>query len=132
MLGLRNPVSGTGFGFRAQTYIGKIIMANVTNLGSNRLIAYTGASNTLQNNVSPFTVITVSHGTATTLTIPESTDVEYGVGTVLFVVQVGAGAVTVAKTGSDTINGTVATAAAGDTLIVTKTTATGWHSGLAT
>jgi len=107
-------------------------MANVTNLGSNRLLSYSGASNTLANNVSPFTVITVSHSSATTLTLPESTDVDYGIGTVFFIVQVGAGAVTVAKTGSDTITGTAATAAAGDTLIVTRTSATGWHSGLAT
>ena len=107
-------------------------MANITNLGSNRLIALTGASNTLQNNVAPFTVISVSHGSATTLTIPESTTVDYGVGTVLFVVQIGAGAVTAAKTGSDTITGTVATAAAGDTLILTKTADTAWHSALAT
>lgn len=107
-------------------------MANVTNLGSNRLIAYTGAANTLANNVAPFTAITVSHSGATTLTIPESTTVEYGNGTVLFVTQVGAGAVTVAKTGSDTITGTVATAAAGDTLIVIKTGDTAWHSALAT
>ena len=107
-------------------------MANVTNVGSQRLFAYTGASNTLANIVPPFSVITVSHSSATTLTIPESTDVDYPIGTVFFVVQVGAGALTVAKTGSDTIVGTVAGAAAGDTLIVTKTSATGWHSGLAT
>lgn len=112
--------------------LGENTMADITNLGSNRLIAYTGAANTLANNVAPFTVITVSHGTATTLTIPESIDVEYGVGTVLFVVQVGAGAVTVAKTGSDTITGTTATVAAGDTLVLTKTAATAWHVGLAT
>lgn len=107
-------------------------MANVTNVGSTRLQAYTGASNTLRSNTAPGTVITVSHSSATTLTIPESTDVDWPLGTQLFVTQVGAGAVTVAKTGSDTIAGTVATAAAGDTLIVTKTTATGWHSALAT
>lgn len=107
-------------------------MANTTNLGSNRLISLTGASNTLANNVSPFTVIAVSHGTATTLTIPESTSVEYGNGTVFFVVQTGAGAVTVAKTGSDTITGTTATVAAGDMLVVAKTGDTAWHSALAT
>ena len=107
-------------------------MAAITNLGSNRLISLTGASNTLSSNVAPFTVVAVSHGSATTLTIPESTSVEYGLGTVIFVVQTGAGAVTVAKTGSDTIATTVATAAAGDTLILTKTSATGWTSALAT
>lgn len=104
-------------------------MAKVTNLGSNRLIAYTGAANTLANNVAPSTVITVSHGSATTLTIPESTDVEYGIGTVLFVVQLGAGAVTVAKTGSDTITGTTATVSAGDMIVLVKTSSTGWHGG---
>jgi len=107
-------------------------MPAVTNLGSARLIAYTGASNTLANNVMTGTVITVSHGSATTLTIPESTSVDWEPGTVFYVVQLGVGAVTVAKTGSDTIAGTAVTAAAGDTLIVTKTTSTGWHSALAT
>lgn len=96
-----------------------------------RLKAYTGAANTLDA-FAQNAVITVSHGSATTLTLPESTDVDFPLGTVIQVIQVGAGAVTVAKTGSDTIVGTVATVAAGDTLFVTKTTATGWHSALAT
>lgn len=107
-------------------------MANTTMVGSTRLIAVTGAANTVSTLAAPDTTITVSHGSATTLTIPESTSVDWPVGSRLFVIQIGAGAVTVAKTGSDTIAGTVATAAAGDTLIVTKTTATGWHSALAT
>ena len=107
-------------------------MANITQVGSTRLIAVTGASNTVSSQAAPGTVYTVSHSSATTLTIPESTSVDWPLGSQLFVIQVGAGAVTVAKTGSDTIAGTVATVAAGDTLIVTKTTATGWHSALAT
>lgn len=98
---------------------------------STRLKAVTGAANTLDA-YAQNAVVTVSHGSATTLTIPESTSVNFPVGTVITVVQVGAGAVTVAKTGSDTLVGTVATAAAGDMLIVVKTTATGWHSALAT
>lgn len=96
-----------------------------------RLKAYTGAANTVDA-FAMNSVVTVSHGSATTLTLPESTTVDFPLGTVITVVQVGAGAVTVAKTGSDTIVGTVATAAAGDMLIVVKTTATGWHSALAT
>lgn len=103
-------------------------MANITNLGSNRVLSYTGASNTLASNVAPFTVITVSHSSGTTLTIPESTDVDYGDGTVLFVVQVGAGAVTVAKTGSDTISGSVTSASAGDMIILVKN-GTAWYAG---
>lgn len=106
--------------------------ATTAAIGSTRLIALTGASNTLTAKASPGTVVTVSHGSATTLTLPESTVVDFAVGTVLYVVQIGVGAVTAAKTGSDTIVGTVATVAAGDTLILTKTTATGWHSALAT
>lgn len=77
-------------------------------------------------------VITGTKGTAMTLTLPESTSVMFPNGTQIHVIQTGAGAVTVAKTGSDTIVGTAATVAAGDTLIVTKTGATAWHSGLAT
>lgn len=98
---------------------------------STRLKAYTGAANTLDA-FAQNAVITVSHGSATTLTLPESTTVNFPIGTIITVVQIGAGAVTVAKTGSDTIVGTVATVAAGDMLIVVKTTATGWHSALAT
>lgn len=96
-----------------------------------RLVAYTGAANTVDA-FAQNAVVTVSHGSATTLTIPESTEIMFPLGTVIQVIQVGAGAVTVAKTGSDTLVGTAATAAAGDTLFVTKTSATGWHSGLAT
>ena len=98
---------------------------------SSRLKAYTGAANTLDA-YAQNAVITVSHGSAASLTIPDASVVDFPVGTVIRVIQVGAGAVTVTVPGSDTIAGTAATAAAGDTLLVTKTTATGWHSALAT
>lgn len=101
-------------------------------VGRTSLVAYTGAANTVGSRVAPGAVISVSHGTATTLTLPESTVVDWPLGTVFFVVQIGAGAVTAAATGSDTITGTAATAAAGDTLVITKTAATAWHSALAT
>jgi len=104
--------------------------AGVAPIGSARLIALTGAANTLSGKAAPGTVITVSHGSATTLTLPESTTVNWEIGTVFFVVQAGAGAVTVAKTGSDTFVGS-ATVAAGDILILIKTTATNWYAGLA-
>lgn len=77
-------------------------------------------------------IITTNNGSAVTVTLPESTDVMFPTGTQIHVIQLGAGASTVVKTGSDTIVGTVATAAAGDTLIVTKISATGWASALAT
>jgi hypothetical protein len=96
-----------------------------------RLVAYTGAANTVDA-FAQNAVVTVSHGTASTLTLPESTSIMFPLGTVIQVIQIGVGTVTVVKTGSDTIVGTVATALAGDTLFVTKTSATGWHSGLAT
>ena len=103
-----------------------------TPIGTARIKAYTGAANTLTGNIAPGTVVTVSHGSATTLTIPESTTVNWEIGSQLFVIQVGAGAVTLAKTGSDTIvPATSNTAAAGDTLILTKTSDTGWHCGVA-
>ena len=101
-------------------------------VGRTSLATYTGAANTVSSRVSPGAVITVSHSAATTLSLPESTSVDFPLGTVFYVVQIGAGAVTVAKTGSDTIVGTAATVAAGDTLIVCKTSATGWHSSLST
>ena len=77
-------------------------------------------------------VIIGTKGTAMTITLPESTTVLFPTGTQMTVVQTGAGAITVAKTGSDTIVGTTATVAAGDTLILSKTGATAWHVGLAT
>jgi len=106
--------------------------ASTAPVGRTRLTALTGAANTLSSRTGPFSAVTVSHGSATTLTLPESTTVDWPLGTVFFVIQIGAGAVTSAKTGSDTIVGTVATVAAGDMVILTKTTATGWHAALAT
>lgn len=77
-------------------------------------------------------IITTNNGSAVTVTLPESTSVMFPTGTQIHVIQLGAGATTVVKTGSDTIVGTVATAGVGDTLIVTKISATGWASALAT
>lgn len=99
---------------------------------SSRLVAYTGAGAHLLDAFAQNAVVTVSHGSAASVTIPDATSVDFPLGTQIHVIQVGAGAVTVTVPGSDTIAGTAATAAAGDTLIVTKTTATGWHSALAT
>jgi malate/lactate dehydrogenase len=96
-----------------------------------RLRATTGATITVsaydQN-----AIITGSHGSAITATLPESTVVNFPIGTQIQFIQVGAGAITVAKTGSDTIvPATSNTTNAGDTLIVTKTAATAWHAGVA-
>lgn len=97
---------------------------------STRVVALTGAANTL-NAFAQNAVVTVSHGSATALTIPANASVAFPVGTQITVIQTGAGAVTVGVT-SDSIVGTLSTAAAGDHLICTKTSATGWHVGLAT
>ena len=106
--------------------------AKIYPVGRTALLALTGAANTITSRAIPGQVITVSHGSATTLTLPESVDVDFPLGTMFIVVQVGAGAVTMAKTGSDTIVGTVATVAAGDMVHCCKTSATGWHCALAT
>lgn len=97
-----------------------------------RLKAYTGAGAHLLDAFAQNSVITVSHGSAASVTLPDASAVDFPLGTVIQIVQVGAGAVTVTVPGSDSIAGTAATAAAGDTLFVTKTSATGWHSALAT
>ena len=97
-----------------------------------RLQAYTGAGAHLLDAFAQNGVVTVSHGSAASVTLPDNSAVAFPIGTQIHVIQVGAGAVTVTVPGSDTIAGTAATAAAGDTLILTKTTATGWHSALAT
>jgi hypothetical protein len=77
-------------------------------------------------------VIVVNKGTGVTITLPESTSVMYPTGTIITLVQTGAGAITLAKTGSDTIvPATSNTTNAGDTLILTKTAATAWHCGVA-
>jgi hypothetical protein len=77
-------------------------------------------------------IVTTSNAAAQTLTLPESTVINFPIGTQIQVIQLGAGAATVVKTGSDTIVGTVATVAVGDNLFVTKISATGWSSSLAT
>lgn len=97
-----------------------------------RVVAYTGAGAHLLDAFAQNAVVTVSHGSAASVTIPDASAVNFPIGTVIQVIQTGAGAVTVTVPGSDTIAGTAATAAAGDTLFVTKTSATGWHSALAT
>lgn len=107
-------------------------MAVSAAVGSARLVAYTGAGAHLLDAFAMNAVVTVSHGSAASVTIPDTTAVDFPVGTQIHVIQIGAGAVTVTVPGSDTIAGTAATVAAGDTLIVTKTSATGWHSALAT
>ena len=97
-----------------------------------RLLAYTGAGAHLLDAFAQEASVTVSHSSAASVTIPDNSAVAFPVGTCIKVIQTGAGAVTVTVPGSDTIAGTAATAAAGDTLIVTKTTSTGWHTALAT
>lgn len=98
---------------------------------SSRIVGYTTTPNTLDA-FAQNAVVTVGFGTAASIVLPESTTVDFPLGSIITVVQTGAGAVTVSKTGSDTIVGTVATVAAGDMLIVVKTAATAWHSALAT
>jgi len=81
-------------------------------------------------------IITTNNASAVTVTLPLSGtavgSVNFPIGTQIHVIQLGAGATTVVKTGADTIAGTVATVAVGDLLIVTKTSAAGWHSAFAT
>jgi len=81
-------------------------------------------------------IITTNFATAVTVTLPLSGtavgSVNFPIGTQLNVIQLGAGATTVVKTGADTIVGTVATAGVGDMLIVTKISETGWASSFAT
>lgn len=96
-------------------------------VGNSKLIALTGAANTLTSAAITDSVITVSHTAASVLTLPESTSVDWRVGTKLTVIQLGAGSVTIAKTGSDTIAGTTVTGAIGQSIELVKTTATGWQ-----
>jgi hypothetical protein len=77
-------------------------------------------------------VVTAANAGAITITIPASTSVNYPIGTQIKIIQTGAGAVTLAAPSDGAIvPATSNTAAAGDTLILTKTTATGWHCGTA-
>jgi hypothetical protein len=81
-------------------------------------------------------IVTSSNGSAQTLTLPADTVVNYPIGTQIQVIQLGAGAITVAAPATGSVAGTIVpatsnTAAAGDTLILTKTTANGWHCGVA-
>lgn len=97
---------------------------------STRVVALTGAANTLtafaQN-----AVVTVNHGSATALTIPANSVTPFPVGTQIHVIQTGAGAVTLGITGDTIVPATSNTTNAGDTLVLTKTSSTGWHCGVA-
>lgn len=97
-----------------------------------RVVAYTGAGAHVLDAFAQNAVVTVSHGSAAAVHLPDASAVNFPVGTIIHVIQTGAGAVTVTAPGDATIAGTAATAAAGDTLIVTKTSADGWHTALAT
>jgi hypothetical protein len=73
-------------------------------------------------------VIVSTNGSATTFTIPESTATAgkvFPIGSSFRVMTKGAGTVTVAKTGSDTLTGT-ATVAQNATKLVVKIAATEW------
>ena len=94
-----------------------------------RLVTYTTTPNTVDA-FAQNSVVAVSNGSAASLVIPASTVVDFPLGTIIHVVQTGAGAVTVSS--ADTVTGTVATVSAGDMLICVKTAATVWHSALAT
>ena len=98
---------------------------------STRLIAQTGTTYTLDAFAQEAT-ITCANAGAITVTIPASTSVNFPIGTQVKIIQTGAGAVTlVAPSDGAIVPATSNTAAAGDTLILTKTTATGWHCGVA-
>lgn len=99
---------------------------------SSRLKAYTGAGAHLLDAFAQNAVITVSHGSAASVTLPDESAVNFPIGTVITVVQIGAGAVTVTAPGDATIVGTAATVAAGDMLLVVKTATDAWHVALAT
>ena len=99
---------------------------------SSRIVEYTGAGAHLLDAFSQNAVVTVSHSGAASVTLPDASSVDFPLGTCITVIQTGAGAVTVTVPGSDTIAGTAATVAAGDTILLHKTSATGWHSALAT
>ena len=92
-----------------------------------RLIAYTGTAHTLDA-FAQNAVITANNAAAVTITLPLTAAVDFPLGSLITVVQLGAGVVTVVKTGADTLVGTVATVTAGQALNVIKTSATGWHA----
>lgn len=75
-------------------------------------------------------LVVCSNASATTCTIPESTSTEgkkFPIGSTIIFLSTGAGGVTIAKTGSDTLTGT-ATAAQNIARRATKTAATVWHA----
>jgi hypothetical protein len=75
-------------------------------------------------------LVICSNASATTCTIPESTSTEgkkFPIGSTITFLSTGAGGLTIAKTGSDTLTGT-ATAAQNIARRATKTAATVWHA----
>lgn len=75
-------------------------------------------------------LVICSNASAVTCTIPESTTTEgkkFPIGSTITFLSTGAGGLTIAKTGSDTLTGT-ATAAQNIARRATKTGATTWHA----
>lgn len=74
-------------------------------------------------------VVVVDSADPATVNLPDNTEVVFPVGTYFFVVEKGAGAVTVALPGSDSIQGTVSTVGQGDMLLVVKIGDGEWDAG---
>lgn len=96
-----------------------------------RLSNQTGTSFTFDAFDQNATVV-ATNGSAITATLPASTSVNYPIGTVITVVQGGAGAVTITAPSDGTITpATSNTVAAGSMLFLVKTTATNWFASYA-
>jgi hypothetical protein len=89
--------TGVAFSDGTQTKIG---VPSITTI-SQKTDSYTLASLTERD-----TIIEISKGSATTLTIPADSTVNYPVGTTLDVIQTGSGQVTIAGAGGVTVNAT--------------------------
>jgi hypothetical protein len=96
-----------------------------------RSVTYTGAANTMGTNIAPGTVIVSTE--AMTITLANAADVQYPIGTQIFIVNDGDHITTLTNGTGNTLDGDLAGPAfAGSTHVLTLVAADTWVTGQVT
>ena len=104
-------------------------MSGIIPQGQTHYRLFTGNAR-LDARCTPGGLIGVNSASPVTITIPESTEIDWPAGTIMHVVELGDGAVTIAVEGSDTIDGTVTSISKGAILVLVKSDQTHWECAL--
>jgi len=98
-----------------------------------RVVNYSGAGPHVLDAFAQNAVVTVDHGSAAAVHLPDESAVNFPVGTIIHVIQVGAGAVTVTAPGDADIAGpAAASVSAADQIILVKYAADTWSVSVQT